>query len=285
MNIGIIILVIQSIVIIYYLMIIIFFLIKKKLDLLKFEKINMSDEDIFKYYRDILKDYSIGELRYLFNGKKQIKLAIMAELEYLKIKKNINIDDNNIVIINKDNISKSERYILEHYKFINDREFKEYYRNMIETSLKEKECINKYNYKPKNIFSFSIFFSFILFVISHFLFFYLLESNTVLIDDNLFLCEFANFFLFGLIGFCSFYVIVEKKLAIKTKKGNDIYLKLKGLKNFIKDFGFFDDKTLEEITLWQEYILYAIILDESKSLTKESKDEFKKLVDIIYKYK
>lgn len=70
---------------------------------------------------------------------------------------------------------------------------------------------------------------------------------------------------------------------IKTDKGKEIYLKLNGLKNYINNFGNFDDKELKEIALWDEYILYAMILDESKNLSKQALEELKKLIKIVYK--
>lgn len=69
----------------------------------------------------------------------------------------------------------------------------------------------------------------------------------------------------------------------KTEKGKEIYLKLKGLKKHLKDFGNFDDKSLKEISLWDEYILYALILNESDNLSSQAKSEYNQLVKIIYK--
>lgn len=69
----------------------------------------------------------------------------------------------------------------------------------------------------------------------------------------------------------------------KTEKGKEIYLKLKEIKNYLKDFGNFDDKSLKEISLWDEYILYALILIESVNLLYQAKNEHTKLVKIIYK--
>ena len=76
---------------------------------------------------------------------------------------------------------------------------------------------------------------------------------------------------------------LKEASLVKTEKGKEIYLKLKGLKNYLKDFGNFNDKSLKEISLWNEYILYAIILNESSSLSVEAKEELNKLISIIYK--
>ena len=55
-----------------------------------------------------------------------------------------------------------------------------------------------------------------------------------------------------------------KAMYIKTDKGKELYMKLNGLKRFIRDFGYFKDKNLKEILVWEDYLLYAIILNETK---------------------
>ena len=63
--------------------------------------------------------------------------------------------------------------------------------------------------------------------------------------------------------------MIFKVSYILTKEGKEIYLRLNGLKHYLKDFGRLDEKELKEIILWKDYILYAIILDESNKLKKE----------------
>ena len=68
--------------------------------------------------------------------------------------------------------------------------------------------------------------------------------------------------------------INDKVVYIKTEDGKEMYMKLNGLKRFIRDFGNFNDKSLREIIIWEDYLLYAIILNESKSLKKEIMNAF-----------
>lgn len=53
--------------------------------------------------------------------------------------------------------------------------------------------------------------------------------------------------------------------------------------NDFKNLDNLDDKSLKEISLWVEYILYALILNESVNLLYQAKNEYTKLVKIIYK--
>lgn len=135
-----IILIIQFSILLYYTILFLNFYIRVLIDSKKQYKIHPNDKDKFKYYRDILKDFSIGELGYIYNGRKKVKLLILAELEYLKLNKNISLNNEEIQIIkNSDNLKKSEKYVLEHYKFINDKDFKKYYLSSLECSLKKKK--------------------------------------------------------------------------------------------------------------------------------------------------
>ena len=102
-------------------------------------------------------------------------------------------------------------------------------------------------------------------------------------NKNLQIFQAILFLIFWLQNTIIFSILKIDASVIKTEKGKEIYLKLNGLKNYLEDFGNFDNKQLKEIVLWEEYILYAIILDASKSLTEESKKEYQNLLEIIKK--
>lgn len=89
---------------------------------------------------------------------------------------------------------------------------------------------------------------------------------------------YPDLFIFDWIFFCiSLCVLFRNDYLTKTEKGREIYFKLRALKRYIHDFGNFNDKELEEIKLWDEWILYAIILEESNNLTDDLKKEYKSI--------
>lgn len=53
------------------------------------------------------------------------------------------------------------------------------------------------------------------------------------------------------------------------------------MKNYLKDFNNFDAKQLQEICLWDEYILYSVILDEGKNIKIEALDLYKQISEDI----
>ena len=54
-----------------------------------------------------------------------------------------------------------------------------------------------------------------------------------------------------------------------TKKGAEHYAKWMAHKRFLEDFSRFNEKELPEVTLWDKYLLYAVVLDCADKLSKE----------------
>ena len=62
------------------------------------------------------------------------------------------------------------------------------------------------------------------------------------------------------------FVITRK---FYTKKGADHYAKWMAHKRFLEDFSRFNEKELPEVTLWDKYLVYAVILDCADKLSKD----------------
>jgi uncharacterized membrane protein len=78
--------------------------------------------------------------------------------------------------------------------------------------------------------------------------------------------------------FISFALIIYTlKLTKKTVKGIEEYSKIKAFKNFLLDFGRFDEKELPVIVLWGKYMVYATALGISKKVSKAMNMKIKKL--------
>ena len=62
------------------------------------------------------------------------------------------------------------------------------------------------------------------------------------------------------------FVITRK---FYTKKGAEDYAKWMDHKRFLEDFSRFNEKELPEVTLWDKYLVYAVVLDCADKLSKE----------------
>lgn len=158
----------------------------------------------------------------------------------------------------------SEKFIIDRYKFIGTKEFNNLYLKDIKFSLKEKELI-----KPSTFFiNFLNIINIILFLII--LLYWFIDLKFVWATN-----ETGFIFLYFLMMIITSAVLIlatysnNKVMYIKTDKGKELYMKLNGLKRFIRDFGCFKDKDLKEILVWEDYLLYAIILNETKNIKKD----------------
>jgi uncharacterized membrane protein len=90
--------------------------------------------------------------------------------------------------------------------------------------------------------------------------------------------HYFSIFLVFLLIFLKF-LAYDKNKWVKTQKGYEIYTKIVGLKNYIKDFSILSKRELQEIAVWDDYIIYAIILNNTSKLNKEAMEFYKKICD------
>ncbi|MBE6147862.1 MAG: DUF2207 domain-containing protein, partial [Firmicutes bacterium] len=80
-----------------------------------------------------------------------------------------------------------------------------------------------------------------------------------------------------------YYIVASRR----TVKGNNEYVKWKGLKNFMNDFGRMHEKELPEIILWEKYLVYATVFGCAKKLANMMEIKIKDLgnnVDFSYDF-
>lgn len=70
------------------------------------------------------------------------------------------------------------------------------------------------------------------------------------------------------------YIFSFKK---RTIKGNEDFHKWKAFKNFLSDFGRFDEKELPEVELWEKLLVYATVLGIAKEVSKAMKIKFQSM--------
>ena len=227
------------------------------------------------YYRDILNGYSPFILSYIDNFIFEGKRDIIATVLNLKLKQVIKIENNTIIKLNKDiNLEESERYILDNVsdgkiKITNIKELEQ----KIVTDAQNKELIeikesskvfNKKTLKNKYM---------IFFLISTIIF--MILSGILSLVNNVFL---TIMLILGTIIFCNpiFYIILYiikyysyKSKIRRTNKGEEINIKLEGLKNYIQEYSKLEDKNTKDMLLWEEYLIYSVIFNINDNVIKE----------------
>jgi len=259
---------------------------KEKINTRKLEnKIIIKNID-FEYYKDIIEEYSPAMLSLILDGlefDKDLGASVIYLINkgYLKLQ-----DENKIVRTNKDYSKLPEdlkiicdsdiNHLLactrlhtktgkEEYQAKKSSETRGKWLEAIEKQVVEKGiAIEKEDQSWKTMW--------ILFIIG------IAESFFALAKEDYGLFFFAGIVTFILM-FLRYWAFDENKF-VKTQKGHELYRKVVGLKNYIKDYSNLSESELKEITIWEDYLIYAIILNDTSKLNKEAKDFYKKVCNI-----
>lgn len=237
----------------------------------------------FKYYRDIIDGYSPALLSFILDGT-EMKKDFSASIIYLinkgyleQIGEKVKRTDKSI-----NNLSEDLQIICNNIDEIFDtiekqtKEMKDKNRNNIVVSYSkmimgkwyksiEKEAIEKGLVNIRESFKLSSFLSILCF----------LESIYTFSIESWGLWLFS-LFLFFLLIFIKVWVYDENKW-VKTQKGYELYVKILGLKNYIKDYSRLSERELREISIWEDYLIYAIIFNNTSNLNKEALEFYDKL--------
>lgn len=243
---------------------------KDKLDDIDFGKYK-------EYYRDIIKDCSPAVLSYIDDFEIDSNKDIIATLLSLKLKKYIDINETQTKIQilnndNQDNLDENEKYILSN--ILNNKidtcnllVFKEkVIADAIESNLIEVKSDAKKKIVKK------VMVLIVIFVLFQILLFGMVGiiniDNNPLIIILIFILgiSITMYPIFSIIYLLS-YISKSKMIPyIRTKKGSEINEMLEGLKNYIKDYSLLNERSAEELTLWDEYLIYSVLFGENKTI-------------------
>lgn len=249
----------------------------------RLEKIDFKNDN---YYREILPKYSPAVLSYVDDFKIG-KEDIVATLLTLEMKGKVKIEDNNIVVLDSqsDNLDKNETYILDKVKKnvlvnINMIEYERVVKDDAFNSglIQEKETMKK-NIKGRIIKNIIIY----IFIILAFnivpVAFANVNNEMLLILVFMFLI--IIFALLVFIPFVTVSYISSYKLLntvepyIRSDEGKVINQKLEGLRKYLTDFSQIEEKTKEQLVLWNEYFIYSVILGINTKVVDEIYEKIK----------
>lgn len=250
----------------------------------KIENSIIIDKINYEYFRDIIKEYSPAVLSILYDGKMEFSKDLGACIIYLINKGYLKILQNDYIVPTEKNCSdlpvdlqilaKSDVNHLLAMRRIRAKTDKE--KDVIESSSRnmnfwnktvEREIVDKGLATNEDRFHFR---SILVIIV-------LLEIIYTINIGNDSLLLFSIFVLFGLLLLKS--LAYDNNKFVKTKKGYEIYSKLVGLKKYINDFSSLSEKQIKEIELWEDYMIYAIILNNKSKLSDQSKKFIKRVAN------
>lgn len=216
----------------------------------------------YEYYRDILKNESPAILSYCYNKKINIEDEVVATLLNLKHKQIIELKDNKLTILKDINkINNHERYILNNIKKIDKKEFK----YQLLKDLMEEKYVRKRDKKDVDIVSFMEIFMI-------WMIFYTLMTIPIFMNaTSLGVFAFVAYFL--TFAGVPIYKFIQSKInpVTRTRKALELSGKLVGLKKYIKDYSNIKNNGVENLNLFDDYVIYAIIFDMKGKLNDECK--------------
>lgn len=245
------------------------------------EKLNKDDFKSDGYYREIISKYSPGELSYLDNFDLDEK-DIVATLMALELKKKIKIGKSIEIIDNSDyHLRESEKYILKSIKnnSLKDIDMIAFKKCIInnciqDNLLEERQDVRTKIIKKIFICIFAFIVSIVCFLCGPHLLNTIAKDNSIMLILGMIIMVIV-FFVMVIFPFTTFtYIMSYFKLNkldpyIRSKKGKEMNLKLEGLRNYIKDFSSLDKKNYEELIIWEDYLIYSVILGQNTKVVKE----------------
>lgn len=224
------------------------------------------------YYREILNNYSPAILAFLYNKKINLDDVIVSTLLNLEKRKIIELENAKIKLHNNiENleITRYEKNILLYCEKIgqfDERSFKRTLCSEIKEEAITKELIYNSNSKKFNA-------AYIMEFIMAWLIVYILFTILFFVEvSTLGIWLIAAYALtFACIPI---YKGIQSKInpIVKTKEGIEIKAKLNGLKKYIEDFSNIQNDHMEQVELFDDYVIYAIIFDLPGKLNKEVKE-------------
>lgn len=66
-----------------------------------------------------------------------------------------------------------------------------------------------------------------------------------------------------------YYRLNKQNPYIRNKQSRNINKKLEGLRKYVKDFSQLSESQYNEIVLWEDYLIYSVILGQNSKIVKE----------------
>ena len=213
----------------------------------RFEKI--------EYFRELIKNIPIAMLGIIYNPKTNIDDLITATIISINNNETRELKQHELFI--KEQLRDKNRYEIKDIHKI----FKRY---LIEDLEKDSYLSKKENRDLHNT-------DFVELIIATLIITELIEFIILVSISSFGLFLFIGYFLcFAPIPFIK-WLIKTKKPIVRNEKGLELKVKLAGLKKYLVDFTTISNKNIEEIKLYDDYILYAIIFDLKGTLNEEGK--------------
>lgn len=252
---------------------------------IKIKKKQLSKVDFdAKYYREFIDDYNVEVIDYLFK-KNVTPNALSAAIMNLVYKKNISV----VEVVGKKEVTNPKKKVYE-FTLVSRENLSESDIKMVDFLFETVGSENKFTTKQLKDYASSTktggkfnstYESWRSKVISEGKKqdFYTSKKCLLLLPCITIISTFITYILSGVFGAMYFLITIDfvlmfvlgiylASMKLYSKKGSLHLKKWKAFKNFLNDFGSFDEKELPEIHLWERYLVYAVIFGIADKVQK-----------------
>lgn len=270
----------------------------------KYDKERVSEFDA-EYYRELPNTYPPAELGYLYNFKDTSKDDLSATIMDLIRKGFIKLDTNGcstleenpnykyIYVREKDvtNLKSYEKFVLEWY-FTRISQSGELTLNDIDQYLKNENQAQQYLKDNKTFIKLvreesrkNKFFDEFRNINAKFILFYIVLVGTFIFALAV---QIINYYTYGLIfstiilGMFILLISYISSIKRRSENGNEDYVRWKAFRNFLLEFGRFEDYTMPLIEIWEHYMVYAVSFGIAEEVEKQMRLHFKSMGEDKY---
>ena len=221
-------------------------------------------QEEINYYRELLDDIPPAMLSMIYDSNSNINDMIVATIIYLREKRII--DENNKLIDNTVKLKKHETRLIQLIDNKNTYDIKNFNKEFKKLVMEDIEDSGYLLENKKERFLKTEFMEAI--------------SASLIIIQLILISALYNVTSLGVLTFISYFICFVplplydtaiKKNFYRNKKAIEIKAKLEGLKKYLVDFTNVNDKSIKDIKLYDDYILYAIIFNLKGNIDEESK--------------
>jgi len=258
----------------------------------------------FEYYRDIIKKVPPGILMFVNNRKINVEDCVVATLLDLQIKKYIRIDNEKIVILKEiHDLLPYEELVLTKNDF-EEKTFKKLFKECLMNEMVFQKYVNilsnpkekNYNDLKTNIekindeSNIAYFLEFpmgwmVVYVLTVLFLFGGLIRDVIMPDIESYTLVITLMVVsYFLVFLCSYiYKFIQNRInvIIRTEKSLELAAKIKGIKKYIEDYSNIKNNGIDMVNLYEEFVIYAIILDIKGKLNNECKELYNNIKNKI----
>ena len=240
----------------------------------------------YEYYRDIIKDISLAILMFIHNKKINVEDCVVATLLDLELKKYIKIENERVIIL-KDisELLSFEQLVLQRNNY-DEKTFKKLFIESLMSQLVKQRYINKKakkydisedhhieKMKDKSNIAYFMELPIAWMVIYMLSIFALITGANLVVAVFMIVAYITAFLCIPIYNFIQNRIIV----IIRTEKALELAAKIKGIKNYIVDYSNIKNSGIEMVKLYEEFVIYAIILDIKGNLNNECKELYENI--------